>query len=34
MRELRRVCASLLIASGALDMQVAYQMGHSKIETT
>jgi integrase len=28
------VCASLLIASGASDMQVARQMGHSKIETT
>lgn len=32
--ELRHVCASLLIASGATDMQVAYQMGHSRIETT
>lgn len=32
--ELRHVCASLLIASGALDMQVADQMGHSKIEAT
>lgn len=32
--ELRHVCASLLIASGASDMQVAHQMGHSKIETT
>ena len=32
--ELRHVCASLLIASGASDMQVAPQMGHSKIETT
>jgi integrase len=32
--ELRHVCASLLIASGATDMQVANQMGHSKIETT
>ncbi len=32
--ELRHVCASLLIASGAADMQVANQMGHSKIETT
>jgi integrase len=32
--ELRRVCASLLIASGATDMQVTNQMGHSKIETT
>jgi len=32
--ELRHVCASLLIASGATDMQVAYQMGHSKVETT
>ena len=28
------MCASLLIASGATDMQVAHQMGHSKIETT
>jgi integrase len=28
------VCASLLIASGATDMQVAHQMGHSKVETT
>ena len=27
-------CASLMIASGATDMQVANQMGHSKIETT
>ena len=32
--ELRHVCASLLIASGATDMQVTNQMGHSKIETT
>jgi integrase len=32
--ELRHVCASLLIASGATDMQVTAQMGHSKIETT
>jgi integrase len=32
--ELRHVCASLLIASGASDIQVANQMGHSKIETT
>lgn len=32
--ELRHVCASLLIASGASDMQVSYQMGHSRIETT
>jgi len=32
--ELRHVCASLLIASGASDMQVAHQTGHSKIETT
>ncbi len=32
--ELRHVCASLLIASGATDMHVAHQMGHSKIETT
>jgi integrase len=30
--ELRHVCASLLIASGASDVQVAHQMGHSKIE--
>ena len=28
------MCAFLLIASGASDMQVAHQMGHSKIETT
>lgn len=32
--ELRHVCASLLIASGASDVQVAAQMGHSRIETT
>ena len=32
--ELRHVCASLLIASGATDMQVAHQMGHSKVEKT
>ena len=32
--ELRHVCASLLIASGASDIQVAHQMGHSRIETT
>ena len=32
--ELRHVCASLLIASGASDVQVANQMGHHKIETT
>ncbi len=32
--ELRHVCASLLIASGGSDIQVAHQMGHSKIETT
>jgi integrase len=32
--KLRHVCASLLIASGASDIQVAHQMGHSKIETT
>lgn len=32
--ELRQFCASLLIASGASDMQVARQMGHSKSETT
>jgi integrase len=31
---LRHVCASLLIASGASDVQVANQMGHSRIETT
>jgi hypothetical protein len=28
------VCASLLIASGATDMQAAHQMGHGKVETT
>jgi integrase len=32
--ELRHVCASLLIASGASDVQVASQLGHSRIETT
>ena len=32
--ELRHVCASLLIASGATDTQVCRQMGHRKIETT
>ena len=32
--ELRHVCASLLIASGASDIQVVHQMGHSRIETT
>jgi hypothetical protein len=32
--ELRHVCASLLIAFGASDVQVAHQMGHRKIETT
>jgi len=32
--ELRHVCASLLIASGVSDVQVAHQMGDSKIETT
>jgi integrase len=32
--ELRHVCASLLIASGASDTQVCRQMGHSKVETT
>jgi integrase len=32
--ELRHVCASLLIASGATDMQVTNQMGHRRIETT
>jgi integrase len=32
--ELRHVCASLLIASGAKDHEVAYQMGHSRVETT
>jgi integrase len=32
--QLRHVCASLLIASGAADVQVARQMGHAKIETT
>ena len=32
--ELRHVCASLLIASGASDIQIANQLGHSRIETT
>jgi integrase len=32
--ELRHVCARLLIAPGATDMQVANQTGHSKLETT
>ncbi len=32
--QLRHVCASLLIASGAADVQIARQMGHAKIETT
>jgi integrase len=32
--ELRHVCASLQIASGASDIQVAAQMGHSRVETT
>jgi integrase len=32
--ELRHVCVSLLIASGATDMQICVQMGHSKVETT
>jgi hypothetical protein len=32
--QLRHVCAPLLIASGASDVQVAHQMGHAKIETT
>jgi len=32
--ELRHVCASLMIPSGATDMQVVYQMGNSKVETT
>ena len=32
--ELRHVCASLLIASGATDMQICNQMGHSRVETT
>ena len=27
------MCASLLIASEASDMQVAHRMGHSKIDT-
>ena len=30
--EPRHVCASLLIASGASDMQVAHQMGHTNLE--
>jgi integrase len=29
-QELRHVCASLLITSGASDMQVAHQMGHRR----
>jgi integrase len=33
-KSMRHVCASLLIASGSSDMQVAGQMGHSRIETT
>jgi integrase len=32
--ELRHVSASLLIASGASDMQICNQMGHSRVETT
>jgi integrase len=32
--ELRHVCASLMVAAGASDIQVANPMGHSKIETT
>lgn len=28
------LCASLLIASGASDVQVAAEMGHSRVETT
>src|SRR5260370_25449749 len=32
--QLRHLCASLLIASGAADVQVARQMGHAKIQTT
>ena len=32
--ELRHVCASLLIASGASDTQICNQMGHSRVETT
>jgi len=32
--ELRHVRASLLIASGVSDVQVAHQMGRSKIGTT
>lgn len=33
-QELRHVSASLLIASGASDMQICNQMGHSRVETT
>jgi integrase len=33
-KELRHVCALLLIASGASDVQVANQMGHRRVETT
>jgi integrase len=32
--ELRHVCAPLMIASGATDMQVTNQTGHRKVETT
>ena len=32
--ELRHVCASLLIASRASDVQIAAQMGHSRVEST
>lgn len=32
--DLRHVCASLLIASGASDMEICAQMGHSKVEIT
>lgn len=33
-QDLRHLCASILIASGASDMQICNQMGHSKVETT
>jgi integrase len=34
LRQVVVICGSLLIASGATDMQVTTQMGHRKIETT
>jgi integrase len=32
--ELRHICGSLQIDSGASDVQVAHQMGRTKVETT